>query len=258
MLRLCRECRGSLLPADQIRPRTNSWGGWPSAAGLTPYVVLRITIAGEPDPATGFLVNVQELDQLLRDRGFTTIRDQWLAGPTTCEAALTAAWRALLPAIAGPSKVVRLELSLTPSLHYAIEEDERMILLTQQFEFSAAHRLHCPELSAEQNWAIFGKCNNPHGHGHNYLLEVTLSGEASVEGQYIRLTDFEQTVRERVVDRFDHKDLNRDTQEFATLNPTVENITQVVWNLLDGQFGSARLHRVRVYETPKTWAEVSR
>ena len=258
MLRLCRECRGSLLPPEQIGPRNNSWGGWPSAQGLTPYLVLRITIAGEPDAATGFLVNVQELDQVLRAQGLATIRLRWMAGQNASESALLAAWNAILPAIPPPTSVVRLELSLTPSLHYAIEEDGRMILVTQQFEFSAAHRLHCPDLSDEQNLAIFGKCNNPNGHGHNYVLEITLAGEAAAHGQFIRLIDFEHVVRKQVIDRFDHKDLNRDTAEFATLNPTVENITQVVWNLLDGQFGQARLHRVRVYETPKTWAEASR
>ena len=131
-----------------------------------------------------------------------------------------------------------------------------MILLTQQFEFSASHRLHCPELSDEQNRQTFGKCNNPHGHGHNYLLEVTVAGTPDPRtGAVLPLPAFEQLVKERVIDRLDHKHLNTDTQEFREVNPSVENIARIIWNLLQDRVAPARLHRVRVWETAKTSAE---
>jgi 6-pyruvoyltetrahydropterin/6-carboxytetrahydropterin synthase len=130
-----------------------------------------------------------------------------------------------------------------------------MIFVTQQFEFSAAHRLHCPQWSDEENARVFGKCNFANGHGHNYVVEVTIGGEPNATGEVLPLRKIEQTVDELVINRFDHRHLNYDTAEFAELNPTVENLAQVVWNLLDGKFAPARLSAVRVYETPKTWAE---
>ena len=131
-----------------------------------------------------------------------------------------------------------------------------MVLLTQQFEFSAAHRLHCPQLSAEENRRTFGKCNNPGGHGHNYLLEVTVIGTPDPKtGAVLSLPQFEQTVQERVIDRLDHKHLNADTPEFRDVNPSVENIARVIWGMLERHVGPATLHRVRVWETAKTCAE---
>ncbi|NLU22175.1 MAG: 6-carboxytetrahydropterin synthase [Phycisphaerae bacterium] len=128
--------------------------------------------------------------------------------------------------------------------------------MTQSFEFAAAHRLHCADMSEARNYEIFGKCNNPNGHGHNYQLEVTVAGRPDpATGHVIPLRQMEEIVNERVINRFDHKHLNQDCPEFRTLNPSVENITRVIWGLLEGQFGAARLARVRVWETAKTYAE---
>ena len=134
-----------------------------------------------------------------------------------------------------------------------------MVTITQSFEFAAAHRLYVPDLSEEENRRVFGKCTNPNGHGHNYVLEVTLAGEPDPgSGTLVDLPVFEAAVKERVIDRFDHKHLNLDCPEFARLNPTVENITRVIWDLLEDAFGpstAGRLRTVRVWETPKTFAE---
>ena len=131
-----------------------------------------------------------------------------------------------------------------------------MVEVTQTFEFSAAHRLHVPAMSEEENRDYFGKCNNPSGHGHNYRVEVTMAGEVSnPAGRVFPLPRFEEIVRREVIDRLDHKHLNADTPEFADLNPSVENITRTIWQLLDGRFAPARLRRVRVWETAKTYAE---
>lgn len=133
-----------------------------------------------------------------------------------------------------------------------------MILLTQQFEFSAAHRLHNPDLSDDQNRKLFGKCNNPHGHGHNYLVDITIGIDDSAYGDSINLvSELEATVRQHVIDRVDHRNLNVEIDEFASLNPTVENIAIVVWNWISNGRCPGILKNVRVYETPKTWADFS-
>ncbi len=131
-----------------------------------------------------------------------------------------------------------------------------MVSMTHAFEFSAAHRLYCAELSDRQNVEIFGRCTNPSGHGHNYIVEVTLCGEPDPQtGVVMKLSDCARIVNESVIDRFDHKHLNKDCPEFATLNPSVENITRVIFDRLKGAFAPTNLRRVRVYETPKTYAQ---
>ena len=131
-----------------------------------------------------------------------------------------------------------------------------MVQLTQQFEFSAAHRLHCEELSDEENRNLFGKCNNAEGHGHNYVIEVTVGDRIdSDSGTVVSLHSFESTVKRLIIDRLDHKHLNRDVDYFRSTIPTVENIAIAIWDWLKGQIEGAELSSVRVYETPKTWAE---
>ena len=133
-----------------------------------------------------------------------------------------------------------------------------MIRLSQKFEFSATHRLHNPVLSEEENRRIFGKCNNPHGHGHNYEVQVTLRGEPDENGVIIEVPDFERIVAAEVIQRFDHRHLNVELPEFKTTIPTVENIAATIYRLLKPKFKSrANLAAVTVWETPKTWCEYS-
>jgi len=135
-----------------------------------------------------------------------------------------------------------------------------MVRLSHKFEFSASHRLFNRDLSDDENCRLFGKCSNPHGHGHNYELQVTLAGEPDrVNGVLVDLPTFERIVAAAVVDRFDHKNLNAEVPEFADLIPSVENIARVIYKLLRPRFdgAGARLAAVTVWETPKTWCEYS-
>jgi len=130
-----------------------------------------------------------------------------------------------------------------------------MVICTKTFGFSAAHRLHSEALSEEENRAVFGKCNNPHGHGHNYTLEVTIRGEVDPRsGELMNYNLLEAIVQDEVIERFDHKHLNEEVAEFRGLNPTGENIAKVIWDLLRPRLGE-RLVKVGVWETPKSLFE---
>jgi len=255
-----REVRFSVLPvAPAQQVITNSWAGWPGSAALTPQVAVRAHVAGPVDAGTGYLVNIACLDEILRATAIPPFAEAWAqAGGRPVEPAglLRGLWDAVGERLT-TGALERLELRVTPYLRYALGAgDLSMVQVTQSFEFAAAHRLYVPDLSAEENRRIFGKCTNPNGHGHNYVLEVTVAGPPDpTSGAVLSLPEFEAVVKERVIDRFDHRHLNADCAEFATLNPSVENITRVIWELLAGAFGRCRLHTVRVWETPKTYAE---
>jgi 6-pyruvoyltetrahydropterin/6-carboxytetrahydropterin synthase len=121
--------------------------------------------------------------------------------------------------------------------------------LTRRYIFSASHRLHSDSLTAEQNRITYGKCNNPHGHGHNYALEVTVGGQVDPRtGMICNLVDLDDAVRTGVLARFDHENLNA-LPEFAQLVPTTENLGEVVFNILQQNFKAAHLERVRIEET---------
>jgi 6-pyruvoyltetrahydropterin/6-carboxytetrahydropterin synthase len=123
--------------------------------------------------------------------------------------------------------------------------------LTRRYVFSASHRLHCDELSAAQNHAVYGKCNNPHGHGHNYFLEVTVSGQVdAATGMVCNLADLDEAVRREVLERFDHRNLNR-SEEFDSKVPTTENLSVIVFDILKRSFTAAHLEKVRLEETAK-------
>ena len=127
----------------------------------------------------------------------------------------------------------------------------------RRYALSASHRLHSDAMSAEDNQAAYGKCNNPYGHGHNYVVEVLVGGAVDQEtGMVINLADLDGSVRRRVMDRFDHTNLNLDPL-FVNRVPTTENLCRAVFELLDGSFLPARLAQVRVEETENNFFEYS-
>lgn len=259
MILLTREVRFSL--ADSVRqldrPISNSWAGSLASDRLLPYLILRCTMSGEVDSRLGYFCNVKSIDELLRQQAVRALVEQaqQTGGPLTGAGAIQIAWDAICDDLPEATFLERLELKATPFLRYELRRENSMVRVTQQFEFSASHRLHCDHLSDEENRQLFGKCNNVHGHGHNYRVDVTIRHQAEDPTTEFPLTKMETIVRETVIDRFDHKHLNLDTPEFAELNPTVENIAKVIWGLLESQFSERQLYSVRVFETPKTWAE---
>ncbi len=120
---------------------------------------------------------------------------------------------------------------------------------------SASHRLHADALSAEENRAAYGKCNNPHGHGHNYVVEVLVSGDADAQtGMVVDLVLLDTAVRTKALERFDHANLNLDPL-FANRVPTTENLCKAVFDLLEDSVAPARLAQVRVEETENNFFE---
>jgi 6-pyruvoyltetrahydropterin/6-carboxytetrahydropterin synthase len=134
-----------------------------------------------------------------------------------------------------------------------------MVYLTRKLEFSASHRYHNPAFSAEENRRIFGKCNNPHGHGHNYTLEVTVEGEPDpVSGMVLDLKELKAILEREITERMDHRFLNYEVEELKGQIPTCENIARVIWKLLEPKITQGRLHKVRLYESADIFAECYR
>ena len=122
--------------------------------------------------------------------------------------------------------------------------------------FNAAHRLHNPSLSKEENEQIFGKCNLPNYHGHNYELIVKVIGEVDPKTGYVIDTKLLSTlVNEHIISKFDHKNLNLDVPEFKDLNPSAENIAVVIFNILRPLLSEQFLLQIRLYETPRNFVE---
>lgn len=131
-----------------------------------------------------------------------------------------------------------------------MKKTAKRAFITRRLTFSAAHRLQSDKLSAAENRRVFGKCNQPNGHGHNYVLEVTVAGPIdATTGMVFNLTELKDVMTEVVENEFDHKNLNMDVPAFKTLNPTAENIAAVLWDLLAKRLKAGLLYEVKLIET---------
>ncbi len=132
------------------------------------------------------------------------------------------------------------------------------VKVSRKAHFNAAHRLYNKDWSFEKNDAVFGKCNNPKFHGHNYDLIVSVTGEIDPETGYVMdMKVLKDLIKEEVEEAFDHKNLNMDVAEFAELNPTAENIAVVIWNKLRPHINTANEIEVVLYETPRNFVTYS-
>jgi 6-pyruvoyltetrahydropterin/6-carboxytetrahydropterin synthase len=128
--------------------------------------------------------------------------------------------------------------------------------LHRRYRFSASHRLHSGQMSDAENRAIYGKCNNPHGHGHNYTLEVTVRGQVDQRsGFVVDLKELKEIMNREVIDAMDHRFLNKEVADFKDRIPTTENLAISIWSRLKTKLNLAELHRVRVYETPDLFVD---
>ncbi|HMO26575.1 MAG TPA: 6-carboxytetrahydropterin synthase [Tepidisphaeraceae bacterium] len=263
MFQLTRAIRFAIPPAGDppgSKPRhANGHAGWPAIESVgSRWIEMRVTLAGELDPASSYLRNIKQIDERARALALPIIQQcvqQHAPGfdlPLRLHHHLQGTW-------AG-ARVVAVALALSPYTEISVREEELpMVRLAHRFEFSAAHRLHNPNLTDAENRAMFGKCNNPHGHGHNYELQVTVAGPIRADGRIIEIDQLERIVDDAVIQPFDHKHLNIEVCDFAELNPSVEHIAQTIFRRLKPRCADRqiRLASVIVWETPKTFAEYS-
>ena len=270
------------LPMSAVQAGAGSNGlvGAP-AAGLGAIGEFAVTCRGEPGES-GYLVDITVIDRAVRatlpERIAAQLRNEAASGTATDVAAfvreaaeaLAAALPVELAALAfrpNPFREIRVERGLTTQLtQTTAPASTRMpsqespvspaatTLLCESFEFAASHRLHLAGRSDEENRRLFGKCNNPNGHGHDYRIRVEVAPPADARSAAFGFPEIESVVDAEIMARFDHRHLNLDCPEFASTNPSVENIARVCHGLLAAAFDAcgARLHRVEVWETDKT------
>lgn len=239
------------------------FGKWANRFNHGHNYVLDVTTEGDINEENGMVVNIKAIDEVLQ----RDIVDQFDQKSINDEIPYFQDRSASLENIAhyiwGELKQLPPEARLTsirleemPTLWLALDHDK--MTLTRTYEFAASHRLYNPALPDQENNELFGKCANPAGHGHNYLLEVTVSGEPDPRTGFITdLESLDREVHELVVDRYDHKNFNVDLPEFEGRMTTSEIIVQEIWNRLDGRL-PAKLQRVRLHETARNIFEVER
>jgi 6-pyruvoyltetrahydropterin/6-carboxytetrahydropterin synthase len=261
MHKLARHVRFSINPfLSEENEGFNSFVSKPAGEGLSIFLELSVEVIGEVEPATGFIVNVADIDNRVHEFAVPVfierIRQDFgqarHIGFFAVAELLKSSWGRLADKF-GTAQLSKLSLKLNPFRKVVIDsKDLEMVYFSEKFEFAAMHKLWNDDFSEEQNFEVFGKCANPTGHGHNYIIEVTIKIPASKNG--FRISDFERVVDNELIKLVDHKNLNADVSQFSRTNPTVENITAFAWNRLVGKFGEAVLHCVTVWETDKTYS----
>ncbi len=248
---------GRKRPAVEPRHQ-NGFGGVPTMHGLGRYYEIEAVCAGEPDPRTGYLVNIKDVDRAVRSTVVPTIEQTCHERPRVEPAAIMwPLFRRCEKAL--PARLASLRWRLTPTYSVEVSRDvPTRVILRQRFDLAAAHRLHVPEMSDEDNRATFGRCNNPSGHGHNYRLEPAVAVDPDA-GDPFTVADLERLTAEAIIEPFDHTHLNKDTPEFAErggLNPSVENIAKVFYGRLRSALQMERadveLVSMTVWETDRT------
>lgn len=247
-------------PADQ--PSYNGFAGRPSPIGLSRFFEIEATCRGEPDAATGYLINIKDIDKAVRAAAAPMLAE---AAGLNAEADPPRLLPPMLAALAAALPVHCTALTLRTSPYHAFEmaaDAPTIALVRTAFDLAAAHRLNCKSLSPEQNRAVFGKCNNPAGHGHNYRVEPCVAIDLDRAGSSpFGIAQLESITNGVIIERFDHKHLNLDTPEFnhdTGVNPSVENIARVFFDLLAPAIAeaspAATLRSITVWETDRTSA----
>jgi 6-pyruvoyltetrahydropterin/6-carboxytetrahydropterin synthase len=241
---------------------TARFGPCAKAPGHGHNYVLYVSMLGELDQY-GMVLNLSDVKQVIKREvtsqlDFSYLNEVWpefeATLPTTEHMAKTL-WQRLAPHL----PIVKIQLFEHPELWAEYTGNGMEAYLTISTHFSAAHRLALPQLSFEENCEIYGKCARPNGHGHNYHLEVTVAGTIDPRtGMLADLSVLQQAIDQHVVEPFDHTFLNKDIPYFAEVVPTAENIAVRIRDLLQApiQQAGARLHKVKLIESPNNSAEV--
>lgn len=287
MYTLSRQVRFSITPFSPDQPAGfNSYASKPTGSGLSIYLALWVELEGELDPETGFIVNVSLIDGVIREYfapGFS--RSVIESFDARKPVSMTEISRLLMSAVPTLCRVFKekhqkslksLRLELNPYRSISLDcrraedtqvkqlqgltGDKNMLSYTEKFEFAAMHKLWSDKFSEQQNLDAFGKCANPAGHGHNYVLEVKIRVPADAQvlektGDTFSIPEFQKAVKTGFVDLVDHKNLNVDVPDFENLNPTVENLAFYAWKRLKNRV--ANLSRITVWENDRTYCTYS-
>lgn len=247
------------LSEDENQAR---FGSCTRAPGHGHNYVLYVSMLGELDQY-GMVLNLSDVKKVIKREvtsqlDFSYLNDAWpefQATLPTTEHIARVIWNRLAPHL----PIVKIQLFEHPELWAEYTGNGMEAYLTISTHFSAAHRLALPTLSYEENVEIYGKCARPHGHGHNYHLEVTVKGEIDPRtGMIADLVDLQNAINTHVVEPFDHMFLNKDIPYFAEVVPTAENIAVHIRDLLRDAIAQtgAQLHKVKLIESPNNSAEV--
>jgi 6-pyruvoyltetrahydropterin/6-carboxytetrahydropterin synthase len=257
---LGRSVRFSVSPfLAEHKPGFNSYASKPAGEGLSLFLELAVELVGPRAPETGLLVNVSDIDRTVRryavpvftERICEHLRRGEHIGFSRIASMLSTACEHLRDKF-GPARVDRLTLQLNPFRKLAMDTKASGVLyFSEKFEFAATHKLWNSRISDAENLKVFGKCANPTGHGHNYLVEVTVKTPAA--GPDLEIGEFERVVDAQLMRLVDHRNLNLDVAAFGNTIPTVENIALFAWEHLAGKFGPAQLHCVTVWESDRTY-----
>ena len=265
MHKLSRQIRFTIDPfTNSPETGSNSYCAKPTANGLAFYFSLWVELAGNANTDTGFVVNVADIDKIVRDKAIGLfskfVKNHSNGSFEQIGQLLSRVWETVGDEFL-PAKIDSLTVELTPARKLAIKErDGKMLYFSEKFEFAASHTLWNEKFSEEENFKTFGKCANKCGHGHNYIVEVTIKKSQQslaptpvVGVQNINAGDFERIVDKHFISVVDHKNLNADVKHFKKINPTVENIAEFAFKELADKFGPLELDCVTVWENDRTF-----
>ncbi|HEY3332398.1 MAG TPA: 6-carboxytetrahydropterin synthase [Capsulimonadaceae bacterium] len=241
------------------------FGKWAAQEGHGHNYTVELTVAGGIDRRTGMVVNIVDIDRVLKAEVLEPLDGKFLnkdvsfftTTSPTLENLAAFIWQRVEPHLPKIATLTGVRVWEMPTLwaDQSKRGNTMQVSITRAYDFSASHRLHSRHLTDDENREVFGKCNNPNGHGHNYEVEVTISGEPDARtGMLYPLEKLDAIVDETILKPFDHKHLNLDVPEFASENPTSEMLTLVVWNKLAEKLpttGSPRMSKVLVRETAR-------
>ena len=223
------------------------------------FFTLWVELQDSADKDTGFVVNVSDIDRIVRQKGIVIfdnfIKDKFrLKEQITFEQIgqlLNKVWKTIEKDFL-PAKVNSLFVELMPARKLGIKENGgNMLYFSEKFEFAASHTLWNDKFSDEENEKVFGKCANKCGHGHNYIVEATI--KKPKEGESLKAGDFESVVEKEFIRLVDHKNLNVDVGHFKKVNPTVENIAEFAFRSLAGKLKPLELDCITVWENDRTF-----
>jgi 6-pyruvoyltetrahydropterin/6-carboxytetrahydropterin synthase len=255
MHKLRRQVRFSVNPflSEQVEG-FNSFASKPAGQGLSFFLELNVELDGEVEPSTGFVVNVSDIDRIVRRFAVPVFIERITRGGNigffTLAELLSSVWKILKKQFA-PARLSKLSLNLNPFRSIAIKSEVvDMVYFSEKFEFAATHKLWNDKFSEQKNLDVFGKCANPTGHGHNYIVEISV--KTPPDSDDFNICNLEEVVDKELISVVDHKNLNVDVEYFKDIIPTVENITSFAWKQLAGKVEPAVLHCITIWETDKT------